>query len=45
MVKFDAERDYYADLELPASCTNEDVRKQFRRLGIAYWTLAGGPKS
>lgn len=34
MVKLDTSKDYYADLELPASCTTEDVKKQFRKLGV-----------
>ena len=33
MVKADVKRDYYADLELPATADNEEVKRQFRLLG------------
>ena len=33
MVKADARRDYYADLELPPAATADDIRKQFKKLG------------
>ena len=33
MVKADARRDYYADLELPSAATAEEIRKQFHKLG------------
>ena len=33
MVKADAKRDYYADLGLKASATEDDIKKQFRKLG------------
>ena len=33
MVKADARRDYYADLELPPAATAEEIRKQFHKLG------------
>ena len=34
MVKLDAKRDYYADLELPPTADAEEIKKQFRTLGI-----------
>jgi hypothetical protein len=34
MVKADPKRNYYADLELPSTADAEDVKKQFRLLGI-----------
>ena len=33
MVKAEADRDYYADLELQPSATANDVKKQFKKLG------------
>lgn len=33
MVKADMTRDYYADLELPASCSEAEIKKQFKKLG------------
>lgn len=33
MVKVDAKRDYYADLELPPTADAEEIKKQFRALG------------
>lgn len=33
MVKADARRDYYADLELAPAATAEEIRKQFHKLG------------
>ena len=33
MVKLDAKRDYYADLELPPTADQEEIKKQFRNLG------------
>lgn len=35
MVKADPKRDYYADLELKPSATEEEIKKQFRKLGTA----------
>ena len=29
-----AQRDYYADLELPATADISDIKKQFRKLGM-----------
>lgn len=34
MAKFDATRNYYADLELSPSASSEDIKKQFRKLGM-----------
>lgn len=39
MVRADLKRDYYADLELPVNATDDEVRKQFRLLGMEYWML------
>ncbi|MCJ1244858.1 hypothetical protein MMC30_002059 [Trapelia coarctata] len=36
MVKADVKRDYYADLELKASATEDDIKKQFRKLALKY---------
>jgi hypothetical protein len=33
MVKLDYDRDYYADLELPATADAVEVKKQFKKLG------------
>jgi len=33
MVKADVKRDYYADLELKAAATEDEIKKQFRKLG------------
>lgn len=33
MVKADARRNYYADLELGPSADTEEIKKQFRKLG------------
>lgn len=34
MVKTDIGRDYYADLEIPATASEEDIKKAFRSLGL-----------
>lgn len=34
MVKADVRRDYYADLGLAPSAEAEDIKKQFRKLGV-----------
>lgn len=34
MVKVDLTRDYYGDLELPSTANVEDIKKQFRKLGM-----------
>lgn len=34
MVKLDYSRDYYADLELSPTADVNDVKKQFRKLGL-----------
>lgn len=34
MVKADVRRDYYADLGLQPSAETEDIKKQFRKLGM-----------
>ncbi len=42
MVKLDFDRDYYADLELPATADAVEVKKQFKKLGelrIVKWAL------
>ncbi|KAK5108559.1 hypothetical protein LTR62_008216 [Meristemomyces frigidus] len=36
MVKPDVKHNYYADLELPTTCTVEDVKKQYRKLALQY---------
>lgn len=33
MFKADAKRNYYADLELTPAADNEEIKKQFRKLG------------
>jgi curved DNA-binding protein CbpA len=33
MVKLDYDRDYYADLDLPATADALEVKKQFKKLG------------
>jgi curved DNA-binding protein CbpA len=33
MVKADAKRDYYADLELSPTAEHEEIKRQFRQLG------------
>ena len=33
MVKSDYSRDYYADLELQPDCSDDDIKRQFRKLG------------
>lgn len=39
MVKGDAERDYYADLELNPSADANEVKKAFKKLGMGFGTL------
>lgn len=34
MVKTDAHRDYYADLELHPTADPDEVKKQFKKLGV-----------
>lgn len=34
MVKADTRRDYYADLGLAPSAELEDIKRQFRKLGV-----------
>lgn len=34
MVKADVRRDYYADLGLQPSAETEDIKRQFRKLGV-----------
>lgn len=36
MVKADAKRNYYADLELTPAADTEEIKKQFRKLGAYY---------
>ncbi|TKA81510.1 hypothetical protein B0A55_02992 [Friedmanniomyces simplex] len=36
MVKADIKHNYYTDLELPTTCTIDDVKKQYRRLALLY---------
>ncbi|KAM0277110.1 hypothetical protein ACHAQH_006054 [Verticillium albo-atrum] len=36
MPKLDSSRDYYADLDLPATADVNDVKKQFRKLALLY---------
>ncbi|KJR88812.1 uncharacterized protein SPSK_06896 [Sporothrix schenckii 1099-18] len=36
MAKADYSRDYYADLELPASADVNEIKKQFRKLALKY---------
>ncbi|KAI1470756.1 uncharacterized protein F4812DRAFT_277565 [Daldinia caldariorum] len=36
MPKWDKTRDYYADLELSASASTEEIKKQFKRLALKY---------
>lgn len=36
MVKADVRRDYYADLGLQPSAETEDIKKQFRKLGMSW---------
>jgi len=35
MVKADVRRDYYADLGLQSSAETEEIKKQFRKLGMS----------
>ncbi len=39
MVKAEAEKDYYADLEINPSADANDVKKAFMRLGTGCWAL------
>jgi curved DNA-binding protein CbpA len=34
MVKPDASRDYYADLEVPPTASEEEIKRAFRNLGL-----------
>lgn len=36
MVKADVKRNYYADLEVPTTATVEEIKKQYRKLALAY---------
>ncbi|KAK1036248.1 hypothetical protein LTR74_018862, partial [Friedmanniomyces endolithicus] len=36
MVKADIKHNYYTDLELPTTCTIDDVKRQYRRLALIY---------
>jgi curved DNA-binding protein CbpA len=38
MAKLDLDRDYYADLELPGPVDINEVKKQFRKLGMFFAT-------
>lgn len=40
MVKTDYTRDYYADLELTQTADADEIKKQFRHLGITLPLLA-----
>jgi curved DNA-binding protein CbpA len=35
MVKADLTRDYYGDLELPPTADTAEIKKQFKKLGMA----------
>lgn len=39
MARVDSSRDYYADLELGAGASADDVKKQYRKLGNIISTL------
>ena len=39
MVKVDVDRDYYADLEVNTAATFDDIKKQFKKLGMAISEL------
>ena len=34
MAKADAKKNYYVDLEVPPTASVDDIKKQFRKLGI-----------
>lgn len=36
MVQADAGKEYYKDLDLQPDCSNEDIKKQFRKLALKY---------
>jgi len=36
MVKADVDRDYYADLEVQPTASEEDIKKAFRNLGTFF---------
>ncbi|KAK0327902.1 hypothetical protein LTR91_001477 [Friedmanniomyces endolithicus] len=36
MVKADIKHNYYTDLELPTTCSIDDVKRQYRRLALIY---------
>ncbi|KAK5126063.1 hypothetical protein LTR85_011418 [Meristemomyces frigidus] len=36
MVKADVKHNYYADLELPNTCSIDDIKKQYRKLALLY---------
>ncbi|KAF2449611.1 hypothetical protein P171DRAFT_427787 [Karstenula rhodostoma CBS 690.94] len=36
MAKIDAARNYYADLSIPATASDNDIRKSFRKLALEY---------
>lgn len=38
MVKVDSKCDYYADLELPPSADANEIKRQFKKLGLITWT-------
>jgi DnaJ-class molecular chaperone len=38
MASIDIHHDYYGDLELPSSASMEDIKKSFRKLGLAPQT-------
>ncbi|CAJ2504856.1 Uu.00g122500.m01.CDS01 [Anthostomella pinea] len=36
MAKAHISHDYYADLQLPPTCSNDDIKKQYRKLALRY---------
>lgn len=43
MVKADFDRDYYGDLEIDQDATVEEIKKQFRKLGMKNLHLFSFP--
>lgn len=39
MVKADLTRDYYGDLGLPVNADANDIKKQFKKLGMEFYPI------
>lgn len=42
MVKADAKQNYYEDLQVPPNATTDEIKKQYRTLGMSGLDMAEG---